>query len=391
MTPATRRPTLRGVVFDMDGTLTIPNLDFDEMYRRCNVSRSEDILAAVSTMDATQAAEAQSIIEEMEEEGRRTLRLMPGAIELGRWLHGHGIPTSLVTRNTKRTVSAMMENLWIPAGGTSFEPILSRDSSDSRPPKPHPASLQDIAKSWSLGLPSKEILMVGDSPSHDVAFGKAAGVSTALLDSSRRFSEGKDDGGADFVVKELWELPCLLWETFEVNSPLGTGVPLKYCPKPRPRTKAAIAAVEGDLDTLMTLSDDELCATDETGNTPLIWAADAGRCEAVAALIKVPNMKVNARGYLGSTAVCRASRWGHVELIRCLRTVGKADLDIPNDKMQYPLHFAAFKKHAEAVKVLLELGASTVVLDRKGRTPAEDTSDEEIRVSILQARKGYCN
>ena len=28
---------LRGVVFDMDGTLTVPNLDFTEMYRRCNV------------------------------------------------------------------------------------------------------------------------------------------------------------------------------------------------------------------------------------------------------------------------------------------------------------------------------------------------------------------
>ena len=28
------RPVLRGVIFDMDGTLTKPNLDFTEMYRR---------------------------------------------------------------------------------------------------------------------------------------------------------------------------------------------------------------------------------------------------------------------------------------------------------------------------------------------------------------------
>ena len=32
MAYATSRPTLRGVVFDMDGTLTKPNLDFAEMY-----------------------------------------------------------------------------------------------------------------------------------------------------------------------------------------------------------------------------------------------------------------------------------------------------------------------------------------------------------------------
>ena len=28
------RPVLRGVIFDMDGTLTKPNLDFTEMYRQ---------------------------------------------------------------------------------------------------------------------------------------------------------------------------------------------------------------------------------------------------------------------------------------------------------------------------------------------------------------------
>ena len=37
---------LRGVVFDMDGTLTVPNLDFDEMYRRAGlVMGKDDILS----------------------------------------------------------------------------------------------------------------------------------------------------------------------------------------------------------------------------------------------------------------------------------------------------------------------------------------------------------
>jgi len=35
---------------------------------------------------------------------------------------------------------------------------------------------------------------------------------------------------------------------------------------------------------------------------------------------------------------------------------------------------------------LLAAGASTYVLDRKGRTPAEDTADEGIRAAILTAR-----
>ena len=54
--------------------------------------------------------------------------------------------------------------------------------------------------------------------------------------------------------------------------------------------------------------------------------------------------------------------------------------------MQYPLHFAAFKKHPDAVSILMKYGANTLVLDRKGRTPAEDTSDEAIRDAIVKVR-----
>lgn len=61
--------------------------------------------------------------------------------------------------------------------------------------------------------------------------------------------------------------------------------------------------------------------------------------------------------------------------------------NVCNDKMQYPLHFAAFKKHPETVRAMLDGGVDTTVLDRKGRTPAEDTSDPAIRAMILEARR----
>ena len=54
--------------------------------------------------------------------------------------------------------------------------------------------------------------MVGDSPSNDVAFGRAAGARTALLDSGRRVAvEGGADGGADVVVDTLAALPGEIW------------------------------------------------------------------------------------------------------------------------------------------------------------------------------------
>ncbi len=68
-------------------------------------------------------------------------------------------------------------------------------------------------------------------------------------------------------------------------------------------------------------------------------------------------------------------------------TTHRVDLDLPNDLWQYPLHVAAFHKHAHVVARLLAAGASTTVRDRKGRTPAEDTAVPRIRDDILAARE----
>ena len=58
---SSRRPPLKGVVFDMDGTLTIPNLDFGLMYDRCGVARDEDILEVVERMAPSDAARARDL------------------------------------------------------------------------------------------------------------------------------------------------------------------------------------------------------------------------------------------------------------------------------------------------------------------------------------------
>jgi hypothetical protein len=264
-----------------------------------------------------------------------------------------------------------------------FYPAISRDVEDV-PHKPDPASLALIAKEWGADL-DDGLLMVGDSIEHDVVFGKNAGVSTALLDNN---GGGKDNngGGADIYVGGLCKLPQRIWTMFEIGGSLGTNVPLMKYDTPIPTSDACVAAAEGNVEKLASLSAEELNAGDASGNTPLIWAADAGHLTAVELIVGVPGVDMDVRGYVGNTAVSRASRNGHAEVLRVLATKG-ADLDICNDKLQYPLHFAAFKKQKRALDVLLECGASMFVLDRKGRTPAEDTSDEDIRETILAKRK----
>jgi len=393
------RPMLRGAVFDMDGTISVPNLDFKEMYRRCGVPPSEDLLRSIASMPASEAAAANAVIDEMEAEGRRTLQLERGAGELAGWLAFHDIPMALVTRNSALSVDHLHSALWEPAGLPRFRPAISRDDAGI-PPKPDPAALTAIAEEWGLPLGSG-LVMIGDSPSNDVAFGKAAGVSTALVDSGRRFVEGGADGGADVVVESLAQLPRLLWQRFEIGGAYGTTAPLVRSPPP-PATAAARAAAAGDAAALAQAlqgagSGAEEAAPaaaaaaledDQRQNPPLVWAAEVGSEECVRLLLAdaPSSASLNARGFCGATAVCRAARRGHVGVLRMLLAAG-ADPDIPNVKRQYPLHFAAFKQQEEAVGVLLEGGASTLVLDRKGRTPAEDTSSEAIRDAILAARR----
>lgn len=397
------KPSLRGVIFDMDGTLTMPNLDFAEMYRRCGVSRTQDILEVVSFMDPSEAGRCNAIIEEMEEEGRRNLKLSHGALEFGRWLSSHSVPMAIVTRNKKRTVDSFVRSLWLENGRASssgvnnFSPIIARDSPVDVPFKPDSTAAELIAKQWSVDLPTSDLVMVGDSPANDVLFGKNAGIATALLDTHGRCTADGSGSSppveADYVIEYLWQLPRMLFSNFNIDGPFGTGMPLKKYPAPEATNSAAVASITGDLQTLSSLSKEEITSIDDSGNTLLIWASDAGQTKAVELIMskllehECVDAHINVRGYLGATALCRASRRGHIQILEVLLQQGEADPDIANDKLQYPLHFAAFKKHHNAVSTLLKYGANTLVLDRKGRTPAEDTSDEQIRETIVRRRE----
>lgn len=377
-TMSQQRPTLRGVVFDMDGTLTVPNIDFQAMYSRCGVDPSQDVLKVLPTLSPESAAEKMAIIEGIEAEATKTMTLMPGAKEFATWLGSHGIKTALVTRNTLVSATALASHL------PSFDIIIARDHGN-QPPKPDPTALLHIASTWRVQ--PNELVMVGDSPANDIAFGNVAGAATALVGSRRAHVEadaGKNDSVPDFAVDHLFSLPRELWKAFHIpGETLGTDAPPIKVATPVAGSSATRAAVEGDLRALEGLGKDAWHAPDESGNTPLIWAANAGQPRVVEFLVE-NGVDLNVRGYLGSTAVSRAANLGWSEVLKLLVDAG-ADKDIANDKMQYPLHFAAYKQKMEAVEILLASGVGVRSLDRKGRVPAQDTSDVKIRERILNA------
>ena len=169
-----------------------------------------------------------------------------------------------------------------------------------------------IADEWSTSLPSEDIVMVGDSVSNDIAFGKNAGVATALLDTEGRYSDHLPTPVADFVMDDLNRLPRFLYSNFRIESPLEKSIETRL-QAPQATSELSHAAATGDLEAIIELSKKTsfgINSIDSSGNTALIWATEMGNDMVVKWIIQEYPEKVDLdhRGYLGFTAVNRAAR-----------------------------------------------------------------------------------
>ena len=147
-------------------------------------------------------------------------------------------------------------------------------------------------------------------------------------------------------------------------------------------------AKRGNLDAVRTLIEagKDIDHRDRSGSTPIYYAAQKGHATVVRLLAEA-GADVDADNNFGSTALHVASRGGHVEVIRVLAEFG-ANLDARNLsggtaskinptgrkngmlKSSTPLSKAARAGEFEAVKVLIELGATL---------PAPDAAREASR------------
>ena len=211
---------VRGVVFDMDGTLCASAaLDFAEMRRRTGCVTS-DILGEVDSWEDARRRRAYDVIEEMEREALAMTTALPGAADAARALDEMGVPRALVTRNAATSVDYFHERVWTRA---PFSPRLSREFT---PYKPAPDAILHICETW--GCAPSEVIMVGDSAKDDVVSGNRAGAVTVLLDSGRTEKWVEEFGVEDvpeemvphFVVADMHELRALLTESghFEFRS-----------------------------------------------------------------------------------------------------------------------------------------------------------------------------
>lgn len=187
----------RAVIFDLDGTLTEPLLDFDSI--RADLGLADGpILEQLAGAPAAERARADAILRRHEDDAIERAVLADGCPELLALLRERGVPHGILTRNTRAAVTRFCVRFDLP-----FDAVFTREDG---PPKPSPAGVLELCRRF--GVTPEEALVVGDFK-FDVLAGRAAGSRTVLVASEP--PENLDEWGPpDLVVGSLRDL-LRLW------------------------------------------------------------------------------------------------------------------------------------------------------------------------------------
>ena len=184
------------VVFDLDGTITKPVLDFDQIRREIG-GISGPILEAMEKMTAEQRRRADEILDHHERIAAETSELNPGAADLLTSLRRQGRLLGVVTRNKHQSVQRICRIHHL-----RFDSVVTREDG---PAKPDPFGVLRACE--MMGVRPNECLMVGDYV-FDLISGRRAGARSVLLTTSDRHEEYIPE--ADYVIGALSELPGII-------------------------------------------------------------------------------------------------------------------------------------------------------------------------------------
>jgi HAD superfamily hydrolase (TIGR01549 family) len=184
------------VIFDLDGTLTKPYLDFDAIREEIGIP-SGPILEAIETLAADAQPQARATLERHEWDAARNAQLYDGAQEIVAHCRERGRPVALLTRNTRPVVDHIIRT-----HGLVFDAIRTREDGAIKPsPLPVVSICQELradpAASWVVG----DYLF-------DLLCGRAAGTRTVLMIGDAEVPSYASH--ADFVIRRLPELKVIV-------------------------------------------------------------------------------------------------------------------------------------------------------------------------------------
>jgi HAD superfamily hydrolase (TIGR01549 family) len=180
------------LIFDLDGTLTVPVLDFDAMRDEIGLPPGP-ILESLESLEGAAKVRALEIVHTHEERAARNAQLQPNAAETLSVLRRAGWPIGILTRNARRWAQVILEEHRI-----EVHSLMARED---EPVKPSPEPI--VRMCAELGCSPVASWMIGDHLM-DIQCGRGAGCQTVLMIGDGDVPDYA--GQSDHVIRALDEL-----------------------------------------------------------------------------------------------------------------------------------------------------------------------------------------
>ena len=183
----------KAVIFDMDGTITRPYLDFDTIRAEIGIIGNMPILEAMQLMPPQQKDYANNILLKYDKLALETSTINDGVHDTMQTLRSLGIKTAILTRNLKSHAVELLSK-----HNLNFDIIVDRDAG---PAKPDPFGVYLICDTF--GINPSQAIIVGDYI-HDIETARNAGSIAVLFKSHKNADEFALS--ADYAIDHFNEL-----------------------------------------------------------------------------------------------------------------------------------------------------------------------------------------
>jgi HAD superfamily hydrolase (TIGR01549 family) len=191
---------VKTVIFDLDGTITEPFLNFDVIREDMGFGPEDGpILEMMEKMNPEQLAATNAVLHKHESEAVEKSTLNDGAKETLAKLRHHGINIGILTRNTRNNALAVESKHEL-----KFDAIVAREDG---PVKPDSFGVLKLCEHFACK--PQETMVVGDFL-YDLLSAKAAGAISILINNHK---DAKDfRAHADYTINALGELVAIIEE-----------------------------------------------------------------------------------------------------------------------------------------------------------------------------------
>lgn len=167
---------VKGVIFDLDGTLVSSSLNFSAIRRQIGCPQDVDILYFIEQIDDPQKRQdAVDEVIQFELDDAQTSQVIEGVVGMLAQLQHWQLPTAVVTRNCQVATTTKLQR-----HDLQFETVLTRECA---PAKPDPTALLQISDNWQIA--PEHLIYVGDYV-YDIHAAQNAGMRSVYMHFSQQ-------------------------------------------------------------------------------------------------------------------------------------------------------------------------------------------------------------